>query len=84
MTGKGNSMPESDDLVSGDWIEWKQHVLEELKRLSKSSESMGSCLGKIKVDVAKLKIRAGLWGALAGSLPVIAVFVILLLTGRIP
>ena len=58
------------------WDAWGKHVLAELDRLAKGQASMQTTLSVIQVSVAKLKIKAGVWGAVAGMVPV-AVLVIL-------
>ena len=51
------------------WHEWSNHVLIELKRLDSSLQDVHSELHEISVEIAMLKVKAGLWGALAGLIP---------------
>ena len=53
------------------WDEWGKHVLLKLERLGDCYESLREEITQIKVDLAGLKIKAGLWGAAAASVPVI-------------
>lgn len=67
-----------------EWSEWKNHVLSEIQRLSKTCESTQQEIlvsrmensarhGEVKADLASLKtevmIRSGIWGAIAGIIP---------------
>lgn len=51
------------------WHEWSNHVLIELKRLDSSLQEVHNELHEISVEIAMLKVKAGLWGALAGLIP---------------
>lgn len=59
------------------WGEYKRHVVGELDRLTQEVRSLREELGRfraddisaIKVEVAMLKVKAGLWGAVAGAVP---------------
>jgi hypothetical protein len=59
------------DLDNG-WKEWSRYVLKELERLNTSYESLRDDIVKIKQEIATLKVQAGIWGAIAGAMPVIA------------
>lgn len=52
------------------WNEWSKHVLKELERLSKAYTDSAKELGKIRVEIAVLKVKAGIWGLLGGAIPV--------------
>ena len=51
------------------WSEWQNHVLAELQRLNSCIERMEKDVTKIHSEIAVLKVKAGLWGALAGAIP---------------
>lgn len=55
------------------WIEWSQYVLKELERLNACYEKVDSRLNSIERDIVSLKVRSGLWGAVAGMIPAIGV-----------
>jgi hypothetical protein len=57
---------------SNDWNEWRQHVLHELARQHEDHKEVRKALNDITVQLAQLKVRAGVWGAVAGAIPVIA------------
>lgn len=51
------------------WNEWKRHVLAEMERLGDGQEKMDDKLKVIHTDIATLKVKAGIWGAIAGFIP---------------
>jgi hypothetical protein len=67
------------NLDFGDWSEWRQHVLIELKRLNSNLESIELDIRKDREEVWKrivaieteLKVKAGLYGAVGGLLTTI-------------
>jgi len=52
------------------WDEWRIHVLKELERLSKSDGKQGEILTTIAAEIATLKTKAGVWGAVGAAIPV--------------
>lgn len=55
------------------WKEWKNHVLSELQRL----EPIQTDITDIKVALGKLKVKSGIWGAIAGIIPSMGVIIYL-------
>ena len=53
------------------WTAYQKLVLAELKRLDGNDQQLFDRLGKIDVEIGKLQIRAGVWGALAGAVPAV-------------
>jgi hypothetical protein len=59
------------------WGEYKRLILQELERLSKEVALLNIKLDNfrsdeiagIKVEVAMLKVKAGVWGAICGAIP---------------
>jgi hypothetical protein len=78
------------ETTSNGWNEWSKHVLLELNRLNglysqltdaiqERNDAMNKEIQDIRVELATLKVRASIWGALAGLVPaliVIATFMI--------
>lgn len=63
-------------MAGNGWEEWGKHVLLELEQNDKAHEKMTEQLQQIQVDIAKLKVKSGFWGALGGAviaLPMILV-----------
>lgn len=57
------------------WAEYQRLVLAELERhgaqLTALETKLNERLGEIRVEIATLKVKAGVWGALSGMIPVI-------------
>ena len=68
------------------WNEWSRHVLAELKRLSdgqdKYQEKTDAAFLDLKVEIAKLKVKSGLWGLAGGAIPVAVGFLAYFLKGN--
>jgi len=70
-------------LENNGWNEWSRHVLSELERLSENYEKMNEKLGTIKSEIAMLKVKAGVWGGIAGVLFVVSTLIVLILKNKI-
>jgi hypothetical protein len=60
-----------DDMGDEDGCEWRvyrEHVLAELKRISKNVDALVASDLCIRVDIGKLKLAAAIWGSVAGTL----------------
>jgi hypothetical protein len=63
----------------GDWGEYQRLVLKELIRLDASIEKLSNKIDEVRntdikdmsEEIQVLKFKAGLWGALAGMIPVL-------------
>ncbi len=57
-----------------DWIQWSRYVLEGIKSLDKRYEHLESLVSKLSSDMEVLKremaLKSGVWGLLAGAIPV--------------
>ena len=58
------------------WYEWKNHVLLELQRMNKNIECLEGKINTMQGQLTMLKIKASLWGTLAGSIPVIVIILL--------
>lgn len=58
----------------GSWEEWGRHVIQELQRMNTNIENLSNSHEALKqetkLEIVKLKIKSGLFGALAGAIPV--------------
>ena len=70
------------------WEEWRQYVLRALKDNKSGLENNEAAMQRIeeqltqlRIDVAKLKLRAGIWGLAAGAIPIAVTLGIAFLTG---
>jgi len=57
------------------WVVWSNHVLNELKRLNEAQESLNKDVKNISIDIATLKVKAGVWGVLGGLVPAAIVII---------
>lgn len=66
---------------SDSWDEWRRHVLAELVRLNAKNDSIDRSidmlreelqeeLSRMNVELVTLKLKSGLWGMVAGLIPV--------------
>ena len=67
-------MPATQQQPNG-WNEWSRHVLAELERHNSLLMGLDEKLNAIRIELTTLKIKAGLWGMLAGAVPAIAVVI---------
>jgi hypothetical protein len=59
-----------------DWNEWRKLVLHELETHSSDLKEIRENVSKVKTEIAMLKVKSGLWGAVAGMIPVIILLLI--------
>ena len=64
------------------WDMWRIHVLKELERLNKSDGEQGKILTTIVAEIAALKTKAGVWGAVGAAIPVCVFLVMEFLRNR--
>ena len=64
------------------WDEWSKHVLKELERLNACMVHIDDDLRKLSIDIAMLKVKAGVWGVIGGSIPAIVTLVYLFLRSK--
>ena len=55
---------------NGDWREYKKLVISEIDRLSDHISNLEKKIDHLRGDVVMLKIKSGVWGLLAGLIPV--------------
>lgn len=60
-------MPKETD---NGWNEQALFVREELKRLSKGQELIFKKMNDINVQIAMLKVKSGIWGAMGACIPI--------------
>ena len=59
---------ERDD--NNGWEEWRNHVLIELEKNSSQHEKIFEAIKETNTEIATLKVKSGVWGAIAGLIPV--------------
>ena len=74
-------MPSNINSNNG-WDEWGKHVLTELKRINtnciicstnyhKEKDHIIDLITDLRLDIGQLKVKAGIWGAVGASIPVV-------------
>ncbi len=58
------------------WSEYQKLVLSELERLSDWLESAEKRINELRLEVAILKVKSGIWGLMGGLIPVLIYLVI--------
>ncbi len=58
------------------WGEWSKYVLKELERLNSCYDGINTQLGRVREEIATLKVKASIWGALGGCLPILIILAI--------
>jgi len=64
------------------WNEWSRHVLSELERLNGCYDKIDGQLRKIHVEIAMLKVKSGMWGAIGGFIPVLITMAIYIMARK--
>ncbi len=87
MTVPRNNQPRSTTPNVGDgWDVWAHHVLIELERLETENGQKSDDIQNLKIAIAELKIKAGVWGLLAGLLgaliPIVSAIGLYLIKGK--
>jgi len=59
-----------DTFEGNGWDEYQKLVLHELKQLNKKADTNLIEHAAIKEDIAKLKVKSGVWGLIGGMIPV--------------
>ena len=60
---------------SNGWDQYQKLVMDKLSEHDEKFGSIDSKLTQIQVDIATLKVKAGVWGGIAGLIPVIVAIV---------
>jgi hypothetical protein len=56
------------------WLEYRKLILSELERVSRELRDLNEKVLEIHTEIAMLKVKSGLWGALAGAIPAIVLW----------
>ena len=66
---------------TGGWSAYEKLVLEKLDDLETRVEVLDEKLTLVRIDVAQLKVKAGIWGAAAGMVPAMVTGLAVLIGG---
>ncbi len=59
-----------------EWNEYEKLVLYKLEELGHNDHRTQEQIRELQITVAKLQVRAGMWGALAGVVPGIIAYIL--------
>jgi hypothetical protein len=59
------------------WAVWRHHVLKELESVRKKCEMNCQATMALQVELAMIKVKAGIWGAIGAAIPTIAAILLL-------
>jgi len=62
------------------WNQWAKHVLLELERLDKCISTTKKEMISVRIEIASLQVKAGIWGMAGAAIPVGIALVIHFLT----
>lgn len=69
-----------NNTTTNGWNEWSRHVLAELERLNGCYDGVSKQLSDIKVEIAMLKVKSGMWGAIGGCIPIVITILVYVLS----
>ena len=53
-----------------EWRDWANHVLTELKRFDSDMQGLNRGINKIRIEIATLKVKSGIWGMIGAMIPI--------------
>ena len=62
------------------WNQWAKHVLLELERLDKCISTTKKEMISVRIEIASLQVKAGIWGMAGATIPVAIALIIHFLT----
>ena len=65
------------------WNEWSNFVLKSLEDQNNGIKGIAKDISDIKTEIALLEFKSGVWGAIAGMIPVAITLIILFLSKAI-
>lgn len=69
---QNNTVNNPNNYNRNGWDRYQIMVLEKLDGHDKLLEKINDQIVDVKVEIATLKVKAGVWGAVAGAIPTIA------------
>lgn len=68
-------------MTSPEWSAYEKLVLGELDSLKTRLDGVDEKLVLVRIDVAQLKVKAGMWGAAAGLIPALVTAFVVFVQG---
>ena len=72
-------MADKYDVEADSWYVWSKHVLLQLEQDSLYLYDIKKKLTEIEKEIAALKVKSGIWGAIGGAIPACVVIVLWML-----
>ena len=66
-------------MTANGWQEWSHHVLIQLEALDSDIKTLSDRVVAVRLEVARLQVKAGVWGALAGLIPSVIMLTVALI-----
>ena len=67
---------------SNGWPEYRREVMERLQSLREDVKALDGKVDEVRLDMAGLKVKASVWGAIAGAIPAAVAIAWHYLSGR--
>lgn len=64
-----------------DWNQAAMMVMAKLEEHDRRFDDLEDTMILVRIDVARLKVKSGLWGAIAGTIPAIIGVLLVILSG---
>lgn len=74
-------VPRDRGLDMNGWSRYEKLVLEKLDTLERNVGALHEAQVLLRIDVARLKVKSGLWGGIAGFIPAVIGVTLVILTG---
>ena len=58
-------------MAPNSWNEWSKYVLKTLEDMDIRLKEIDNKMNDIHIDIAKLKVKSGIWGAIGGIIPIL-------------
>jgi len=58
------------------WTEWSKYVLKTLEETNEDVKVIRQDVSKLFTEIAMLKVKAGIWGAMGGAIPVVVLLLV--------
>lgn len=68
----------NDENLDG-WRDWSKFVLHELERLNDCYDALRKQQEDIRLEIRELKVKSGIWGFVAGAVPVCITLAVILI-----
>lgn len=81
MSTEDDTNDEGLQVNDSGWSAYEKLVMHELSTLKEELEEVKEGVTLLRIDVAQLKVKAGIWGAAAGMIPALITSLTVLVAG---